>query len=190
MKIYFVRHGITQGNVERKYNGIIDEPLHQQGIEDLKEKRDIYKDIQFDYCYCSPLKRCQQSLDILFPQQKVDELRDDLIEMNFGDWAGITYEQKIKDLFEQGYTWDDFVDPENGETYESLFTRTTNFLTEVLEKHDNNATILVMCHGLVIASIMKKHYLVNDNMYSLSPDNGLGYIVDTTDNSIEKISFE
>ncbi|MDF9867503.1 alpha-ribazole phosphatase [Bacilli bacterium PM5-3] len=190
MKIYFVRHGRTQGNIDQIYNGTIDEVLADIGKEDLSEKKSIYKNLKFDYIYCSPLTRCKQTFDILFPDDQVDEYREDLIEMDFGDWAGTKYEKKFTELQEQGYTWNDYVDPENGETYESLFSRTTNFLKEVISKHKNDENILVVCHGLVIAAIMKKHFIQDEIMYYLSPKNGLGYIVDTDENKAERIVFE
>ena len=184
MKIYFVRHGKTQGNLEQRYNGIIDEPLVKDGIDELETRKDIYKDVKFDYIYCSPLTRCQQTFAILFPNYQVNEYRPDLVEMDFGSWAGISYADKLKELESQGYTWNDYVDPENGETYESLFNRTTNFLEEIKAKHNSAETILVLAHGLVIASVMKKHFLPDEIMYFLSPDNGLGYIIDLNDNEV------
>lgn len=187
MKIYFVRHGITQGNIEQRYNGIVDEPLCVKGREDLAAKKDTYTGIEFDYIYSSPLTRCKQSFEILFPDLEVDEYRDDLVEMDFGDWAGTRYDVKLKELMDAGYTWDDYVDPENGETYESLFNRTTNFLNELIDKHQEGETILVLCHGIVMAAIMKKHYLQDENMFYLSPENGMGYIVDVINDSVDKI---
>lgn len=189
MKVYFVRHGKTQANINHTYNGIIDEPLAQEGIIDLENKKDIYKNLDFDYIYCSPLQRCKQTFEILFENKKVDEFRDDLVEMNFGDWAGESYEKKFKELEAQGYTWNDYVNPKNGETCEELFDRTTKFLDEIKAKHNNGDKVLVLCHGIVISSIMKKHFLQDEVMYFLSPENGLGYVIDfdAKDNKIEKI---
>ncbi|MEG0364559.1 MAG: histidine phosphatase family protein [Erysipelotrichales bacterium] len=187
MKIYFVRHGITQANIERKYNGIIDEPLNDKGRDDLVTKRDIYSDIEFDYIYCSPLIRAKESFSILFPELEVNEYRDDLVEMNFGDWSGLNYEDKFKELEDQGYTWEDVVNPPNGETYDDLFNRTTNFLEHVSKEQSQTKNILVVTHGIVISSIMKKHFMKDANMYGLAPDNGLGYIVDLDTNEVEVI---
>ncbi|MEG0368015.1 MAG: histidine phosphatase family protein [Coprobacillus sp.] len=187
MKIYFVRHGITQANIEKKYNGIIDEPLSDKGRSDLATKKKRYEDVVFDYIYCSPLIRAQESFEILFPNLEINETRKDLVEMNFGDWAGTSYENKFQELADAGYTWDDLVNPPNGETYDELFARTTTFLDEVIDNHKEKNNILVVTHGIVISSILKKHYLKDANMYGLSPDNGLGYIIDTNTNEVEVI---
>lgn len=178
MRIYFVRHGKTLANIKQTYNGIIDDPLSDVGIRDLKDKRELYQDLSFDYIYCSIQKRCRESFEILFSPQQVDEYREDIIEINFGDWAGQTYESVLAELIAKGYTLDDQVDPPNGETYEYLFARTTNFLTEIKAKHKDDEKILVVTHGIVISAIMKKHFLKAKTFYDLAPDNGLGYIVD------------
>jgi probable phosphoglycerate mutase len=177
MNLYLVRHGMTQSNIDKLYNGIIDEPLIAAGKKDLECKKERYNGMGFDYIYSSPLQRCLQSFQILFSNHNIDELRDDLVEMDFGDWLGIKYEEKFKELFALGYTFDDLIDPENGETYESLFKRTNDFIDEIKIKHEND-TVLVMCHGLVIASIIYNSFPINKNMYELSPDNGLGYLVE------------
>jgi len=184
MKIYFVRHGKTQGNIEERYN-VGDEVLVAEGKEDLKSKKAIYDDIEFDYIYSSPLTRCKETFEILFPQHEVDEYREDLVEMDFGDWAGEKYSTIIKEMQGLGYTLEDFVDPVNGETYDSLFARTTNFLNEITQKHNNGETVLVLAHGLVIAAILKQHFLKDEIIYFLSPDNGLGYVIEIDDDNIE-----
>ncbi|MDR1782282.1 MAG: histidine phosphatase family protein [Bacilli bacterium] len=193
MKLYLIRHGITEGNKKTIYNGRKDEKLSQEGILDLEKKRVLYKDLAIDYSYCSTLTRAKQSFEVLFPNQKVDEYRDDLVEMDFGDWTGMNYHDKFKELFAKGYTFNDLVDPDNGETYDELFLRTTNFLNEVLNKHKNKKCVVVLTHGLVISSLMFKHFNTNHNMYELSPDNGLGYIIEFNSKkqvkNIEKIAF-
>jgi len=190
MKLYFVRHGRTPANILRVYNGISnDESLSQEGIEDLEKKKSIYQDINFDYIYASPMKRVQETLGILV-NQPINELREDLMEMDFGDWVGVSYDDKAKELADLGYTWDDYVDPDNGETFEHLFSRTKNFINEVLSKHNDNETILIGSHGMTIAALMQGSFLKDINFYQLTPENGLGYIVDTSDGSVEKIEFK
>jgi len=189
MKLYFVRHGRTPANILRVYNGISnDESLSQEGIDDLNKKKDLYKDIHFDYVYASPMKRVQETLAIL-TDQEIDELRKDLMEMDFGDWVGVNYDEKTKELATLGYTWDDYVDPDNGETYEHLFARTKSFVDEVLSKHKDDETILIGSHGMTIAALMKGSFLKDVNFYQLTPENGLGYMVDTKDGSVEKIEY-
>lgn len=176
MKIYFVRHGITQANIEKRYNGIVDEELSQLGIDNLNKVKALYRDLSVDYVYCSPLKRCQESFKILFDKYDIDEIRDDLIEMNLGLWAGQKYEDVIKDLTKQGYQMGDYVDPPNGETYDELFKRVKTFFNEIVDKHQEDQTIVVLTHGLVIGAVTTCLMYPDDYLYNHTPDNGLGCV--------------
>lgn len=80
MIIYFIRHGATAGNLEKRYIGRTDEELCTEGIERLKELRELVPDIKGnsipDVCqgaeavFTSPMKRCIATADILFPDKK------------------------------------------------------------------------------------------------------------------------
>lgn len=189
MKIYFVRHGQTQANLDKTYNGQIDEVLIPEGVAELEELKANYEGLEFDHIYSSPLTRCQQTFDILFPDQEINDIDERLIEINFGDWSGRTYESVLTELAQQGYKLSDFVNPPNGETYEQLFARTTDFLEEIKGKHQEDENILVMAHGLVISAIMKQHFFPDEVMYHLAPDNGRGYVIEFKDGeyNIEKL---
>ena len=63
IKLWLIRHGKTEGNKLSRYIGTTDEPLCQEGTEFL-HKMD-YPKVQA--VYVSPLKRCVQTAEILFP---------------------------------------------------------------------------------------------------------------------------
>lgn len=42
-RIYLIRHGATQGNLDGKYIGITDDPLCLEGIEELEQLRREYE---------------------------------------------------------------------------------------------------------------------------------------------------
>ena len=67
IKLWLIRHGKTEGNKLARYIGTTDEPLCQEGIEFLK-KMD-YPKVQ--EIYVSPLRRCVQTAEILFPEKPV-----------------------------------------------------------------------------------------------------------------------
>ena len=58
--IYFVRHGQTFDNLNNIIQGNGD--LTPLGIEQAKETAVKLKDVKFDICFCSPLKRTKQTL--------------------------------------------------------------------------------------------------------------------------------
>jgi alpha-ribazole phosphatase len=190
MKIYLVRHGRTEANSKGDFNGVVDEPISEEGYEDLLVKRRLYEGLKFDYGYCSPLKRAVKTFEVLFPDKKIDELRDDLTEMDFGDWAGQNIQKVITEYVALGYTLENFMDPPHGETYVHLYQRTSDFINEVINKHHDNEQIIVVSHGLVIGTIVDYFDIFKDkSALELAPDNGLGYIMDVEDKQVKDIEI-
>ena len=61
---YILRHGRTDWNEEHKLQGEVDIPLNETGRQMAYDAAKKYKDIDFDICYCSPLKRAQETARI------------------------------------------------------------------------------------------------------------------------------
>ena len=61
MKIIFIRHGKTAGNLEKRYIGRTDEPLCEEGISELESIK--YPDS--DEVLASPMKRCLQTARLI-----------------------------------------------------------------------------------------------------------------------------
>ena len=83
MRILLIRHGLTAGNKEKRYIGRTDEPLCPEGLAALG---------QCSYPCCaalvsSPMQRCRQTAQILFPAQKI-HICEALRECDFGDFEG------------------------------------------------------------------------------------------------------
>ena len=57
MRAVFIRHGLTAGNLEKRYIGSTDEPLCGEGIARLKMR--TYP--RCEVLVCSPMKRCLQT---------------------------------------------------------------------------------------------------------------------------------
>ncbi|MFC3931412.1 histidine phosphatase family protein [Streptococcus dentapri] len=66
MRLYFVRHGKTQWNLEGRFQGANgDSPLLEQSIRDLTELGRYLSDIRFDKIYTSDLKRAKETALII-----------------------------------------------------------------------------------------------------------------------------
>ena len=92
IKIWLIRHGMTEGNRHQRYIGVTDEPLCPEGIERLKNI--TYPKPQA--IFVSPLRRCQETAEILFPGQKV-RIIDQLAECNFGEFENKNYKELSDD---------------------------------------------------------------------------------------------
>lgn len=89
---YILRHGRTDWNEEHRLQGEVDIPLNETGRQMAYDAAEKYKDIDFDICYCSPLKRAQETARIFLADRNpaVEIITDNrLHEMCFGDYEGV-----------------------------------------------------------------------------------------------------
>ena len=83
-RISLIRHGRTEANDKGIYIGRTDYPLSQKGISELYNKLDEFEYPHVGKVYSSPLQRCTETAEILFPDSSV-QIVENLIEMDFGD---------------------------------------------------------------------------------------------------------
>ena len=65
MELVFIRHGKTKGNMQSRYIGTTDEGLCKEGINELRNNKDIYP--KADIVFTSPMKRCIQTAEVIYP---------------------------------------------------------------------------------------------------------------------------
>ena len=66
MKIILIRHGKTAGNIKGRYIGKTDEPLCEEGINEIREN--TYP--KADFVISSPMLRCRQTAEIIYGRIK------------------------------------------------------------------------------------------------------------------------
>ena len=64
-KLYLVRHGETDYNNSLRFQGQIDIPLNQKGIEQAEKVAGFLKDIPLQAIYSSSLKRARTTAEII-----------------------------------------------------------------------------------------------------------------------------
>ncbi len=154
MEIYLLRHGETQYNRERRYQGLRDIPLSPEGAESL---------CQAEVCprvvYVSPLTRARQTALRLFPEAEQLVL-EGLQEMDLGNFEGRTADEMAQD---QAYrAW---VDGNcqgkipGGESMGEFAARTCGaFAALVEEALDRGETLLcIVAHGGTQMAVMERY---------------------------------
>lgn len=100
MQVYLIRHGSTPGNLEHRYVGSTDETLTPEAVEKLKEMQPGYP--RPDLVITSPMKRCIQTAELLFPKgEKVILPR--LRECGFGEFEYKNYQELSGDARYQAW---------------------------------------------------------------------------------------
>ena len=151
MKIYLVRHGQTDWNVQMMAQGQTDIPLNQTGIEQAEALRDRVRDYDFDICYCSPLVRAVKTAEIVV-DGRCKVVKDKLlVERSFGKYEGTT---PTDDWLK--YWRLDYHDDEMGmEPLTAVFERSREFFEKIKKNHPADAKILVVGHGGMLKTL---HY--------------------------------
>lgn len=160
MKIYFVRHGETDWNKERKIQGQVDIPLNEFGRHLARETAKGLRDVPFDVCFTSPLGRARETAQIILQGRDVPILEDKrILEMNFGVLEGkccSKEEWDVPDSFQMFF--DDPVHyqaPEGGEDFQAVRKRTGDFLNWLFAQEQyRDSTVLVTTHGAAMAGLL------------------------------------
>ncbi len=179
--IHFIRHGMTEANLNGAYAGVIDIPVCKEGKNKLLELKNKYKYPESDIYLASPLSRCIQTCNILYPDinpQVIEGLR----EWNFGDWEGKTPNELLKDekykkWIESGRSGS-FEVP-NGESADEFGKRICATFEKIVYSMVSSGTTsaTIFTHGGVIMSILATYGLPRAQFLNWVVDNGCGYSV-------------
>lgn len=179
-KIHFIRHGITKDNIEGIYCGITDTPLCDEGKEQLMKMKEeyLYPDTQF--IFTSPLTRCKETAEILYPNLKPIVI-EDLTEYNFGEFEGKTAEelQKKQPNFEPWLKGEPGVRPPFGESNEDFAKRVCNCFVKIVDGVIKTGTedLVIVTHGGVISTILSNFGLPEASVSDWLTPPGCGYTV-------------
>lgn len=171
-RLYLIRHGKTEANLQHRYCGSTDLPLSEAGREELKGLHYEIANVRF---LTSGMLRTEQTLAALFgdvPHEKRPAFR----EVDFGIFEMHTYEElKNNPAYLDWITGDNMANvPPKGESGNQMLARILAALPELMRED----TVLVT-HGGVIAAIME-HLFPEENKsrYQWQPDPGHGYLID------------
>jgi broad specificity phosphatase PhoE len=159
-KIYFIRHGETDWNLEGRLQGQKDIPLNDLGRVQAEEAGrrlqsicPLYEDLAY---FASPMLRTRETMELLRGaiglQPQGYKLDERLIEITFGEWEGMTWkevrkaEPQLAALRERD-KWN-YVPPGGGESYAMLVDR----IQPVLE--DITRDTVIVAHGGVARAFL------------------------------------
>ena len=173
MKWILIRHGQTQGNIEHRYIGCrTDEPLCVQGIERLCEKE--YPEVA--KVYVSPMKRCIETAEIIYPGIPV-EIIEDFRECDFGEFENKNYAELNGRMDYQAWIDSNGEMPfPNGESRAEFAARCVKAFAELTERNVQEDCAIVV-HGGTIMAIMEKYAHPRGNYYDFQVKNGEGFLL-------------
>lgn len=177
--IHFIRHGDISETLKGKYIGTTDVPLSEDGKQKLLEydSKFIYPGTQV--VFTSPLKRCTQTANLIYPQQTPIVI-EQLSECCFGEWENKSAED-LKDNpdFEKWLAASTDVKPPRGESGADFTRRVCEIFEQIVEgmMKTNHTEAVIVTHGGVIMTLLAVYGLPQAKPFDWIMDNGFGYSV-------------
>lgn len=176
IKLWLIRHGKTEGNGLGRYIGVTDEPLCQEGREFLNKME--YPGVES--VYVSPMKRCVETAQILFPDKRF-HIIEELSECDFGDFENKNYKELEGNSDYQAWVDSNGTLPfPGGESREEFKLRSLcGFQKAVTGCIRNGVTCAALVvHGGTIMNIMEEYADIQRPFYEWHVKNGGGYEVE------------
>jgi probable phosphoglycerate mutase len=146
--ILLARHGETDWNSERRWQGHADRPLNEVGRQQARELAETLTDRAIDVVYSSDLLRAHETALIVGERLGLPVSVDaGLREVDVGDWSGRVHSE-IEGLDPDGYRrwreggkgW------AGGESYEEMGERVVAAVLRLAARHPGE-TVLIVTHG-------------------------------------------
>ena len=152
--IFLARHGESDWNVAKRFQGHSDRPLTERGRQQAHALADLVAAQEIDAVYTSPLSRARETAEIVAARAGLEPVAlPELREVDTGSWSGLS-RADVEARFPEGFArwrsggsgWED------GESYEEMAERVIGALRTIAEDHPDGR-VLIISHGGPIRAI-------------------------------------
>ncbi len=147
--ICLVRHGETDWNYTRRYQGWSDISLNALGFEQARIVARAIAGEEWDAIVSSPLARARKTAEAIATALGVDDIAEDadLRERGYGEAEGLTLEEREAKW--PGTEWPGL------ESWDVMADRAMVALDRIVERYAGQR-VLVVCHGGVINAVLTR----------------------------------
>ena len=178
MLIYLLRHGLTEYNAQKRYQGQRDIPLSAEGLSQLRRA-----DIDPKVVYITPLQRTAQTARVLFPEAELVVVKE-LQEMCFGSFEGKNYVEMEHDADYQAWVQANCESKcPDGERKDDFSNRICSAFSALVDKAlaDGEELLVILAHGGTQMAAMERYALPRRDYYAWCGPNAGGYVLDAAD---------
>lgn len=194
-RIYLTRHGETEWNKQRRFQGSKNSELTEKGILAAELLASRIEEVKLDLIVSSPLKRAFHTAEIVRGNKKIDIIKHEgFKEINLGDFEGMRWDEIeemhgdilyriTEDPFKNRYP--------NGENLLEFYNRVEKALKEVIESY-RDKSILIVAHGgtiKCIESYIRKFKINKDWMGNVVQNCSLSCFEVNESNEINEIFY-
>jgi broad specificity phosphatase PhoE len=157
-RLWLVRHGETDWNLEGRYQGISDVPLNANGRSQAQEMGKILASngISYQAVYSSPLKRAYETAIIIAHWLRLPVCVDErLREMELGEWEAMLYAEidgKFPEKIRERQTNAANTHAPGGENAIVVAERMSQAADEIAASHPGE-DVIVVTHGMSIKTL-------------------------------------
>jgi len=156
-RLLLVRHGRTQWNAERRYQGQTDVPLDAIGRAQVRALGERLADETLDAVFASTLGRAQSTAAAIMARHDLPiQPEPRLLEINVGAWEGLKQAEIEARYPEELAVWqEDPVrhGPPGGESVGDLVARIQPLMNELVQRPDDE-TVLLASHGGTLSTLL------------------------------------
>ena len=152
LTLYITRHGQTEWNVQSRMQGWADSPLTGTGVEAATQLGKRLQDVPLDAVYSSTSGRTIHTAQLILGARTTPIIqKEDLREINVGEWQGMLsadIERDFADQLKNYYEYPSQFEPTSGESFFKLKERVLRAIEEIAAAHPNGH-VLIVTHGVV-----------------------------------------
>jgi broad specificity phosphatase PhoE len=114
-RLYLVRHGETDLNRDRRFRGMSDAPLNEQGRLESRGAARLLSGLGVSAVHTSPVRRAVETAEIIAGELGANVvINEGFIDIDYGEWQGLTVEE-VQEKF--GGTLDAWLSDPGGFTF-------------------------------------------------------------------------
>ncbi len=157
LELIIVRHGQTEGNQKRIYQGWTDTQLNGNGLRQAERLALRLRKKELDSIYSSPLERAFTTASIVNKYHGLEiKAVQNIKEIHFGEWENMSQRQ-IEELYPDymdkgrgGYK--NFMAP-GGESLDAAYSRINSWIKELI-KNKEKGNVLIVSHAGAIRAMV------------------------------------
>lgn len=153
-RVYLIRHGETDSNSQKRFQGRIDIPLNAKGMGQVGCLERFMKGKKLDAIYSSSMLRARMTAAPLAMSHNLGYKPMELLqEVSFGQWEGLSFDEISK-------RWPDELNafltrpgdwvPPGGETFAQVAERCQKAFDQIFAEQGHDKNIAIVSHGGII----------------------------------------
>ncbi|HEY9807636.1 MAG TPA: histidine phosphatase family protein [Candidatus Obscuribacterales bacterium] len=186
-RLLLVRHGETEWNRQKRFQGQIDVPLNDNGREQARQAAEFLRSVSIDVAVSSSMQRPKETAEIILQHHPGVELKleDELQEISHGLWEG-KLESEIEAEFpgelQRWQATPEAVQMPEGENLQQVWDRAIAAwyaIVETAAASDSPQTVMVVAHDAINKAILCHVVgLGPENFWNFKQGNGAVSVID------------